>query len=688
MVESNSSSRGRVDQMRSLFHKPLLVVFFLLLITILAYGLLINKMGFYWDDWPKAWFLHILGPAGFDEVYAIDRPNVAWTYLVTTWIIGETPYAWQLFSIFCHWLSAVAIWSLVRAVWPKRPFIALSSALLFLVYPGFTQSSISLIYSHYFLFLAAHIFSLELMIRSVRSQRYPILLTILSILLGLYSLLSIEYFLGFELLRPLLLWWVINDSSLQHRERFIKFLRYWIPYLVIPIIFLLWRVFVIQFPTYTPGLIGRLYRAPEVAIPDLVSTILEDFYVISILPWIKGIQNFEETVKSSPSLVVIVTLLVLVIVGLFSLAVDRNNSQDKENKTDPVPYQVFLTGMWIMLTAGWPFWLTLLEIKISFELNRFTLPFIPGVSLILTGLLAALWKISGKAWLAALFLAILVGIGAGWHVDRQKAFQDDWNIQRSFLWQFIWRVPDLEPGTIILMESLPSRSDDESMAAAINWIYGPEEVPENMPYIVLNLDIRMEETIDSLDPNRTVYKKFRARSFYGALENSLVVLFRKDSCLRILTSEEQDLLNIPELIYSALPLSHLEKIILDEGQDHRIPVEIIGPEPERSWCYFFQKADLERQRENWDRTAELGDLAFERGVSPQDFSEYSPFIEGYLMVGRFDDGKRLSRLMIEDEPQLRSYLCRIWQRVESRETNDLESAEKVIQYLIDLGCSE
>jgi len=90
---------ARISRLRTWLDHEWFHPLVLLVVAILAFGLLIPWLGFYWDDWPKAWFLHLLGPTGFDEVYGADRPNLAWTYLITTSILGESPIAWQIFGL-------------------------------------------------------------------------------------------------------------------------------------------------------------------------------------------------------------------------------------------------------------------------------------------------------------------------------------------------------------------------------------------------------------------------------------------------------------------------------------------------------------------------------------------------------------------------------------------------------------
>ena len=50
----------------------------LLLLIILAFGVLVSRLGFYWDDWPTAWFHHLQGPGLYWRVFASDRPVHLW----------------------------------------------------------------------------------------------------------------------------------------------------------------------------------------------------------------------------------------------------------------------------------------------------------------------------------------------------------------------------------------------------------------------------------------------------------------------------------------------------------------------------------------------------------------------------------------------------------------------------------
>ncbi len=61
----------------------------LLVLAAISYGVLISKLGFYWDDWTIAWYIHFLGPESFKEAYALDRPLLASIYQLTTPLLGH-----------------------------------------------------------------------------------------------------------------------------------------------------------------------------------------------------------------------------------------------------------------------------------------------------------------------------------------------------------------------------------------------------------------------------------------------------------------------------------------------------------------------------------------------------------------------------------------------------------------------
>jgi len=261
----------------------------LLILCGISFGPIIHRLGFYWDDWPSIWFLHILGPAGFKEGFAIDRPLLAWVFRITTPILGESTLAWQAFGIFTRWLSAAILYWAFLGLWPKRAIQISWVAFLFAVYPGFSQQYISVTYSNGFLVLCLFLFSYGSMIWAFRQSRWFWLWMILSYLSALLSLFIAEYFFGLELLRPVFLWLLLDaqngDTTRSAVKRAGRVLVYWLPYALSIGLFLVWRLFLHESPRAEITIFEQLKGDPLGAILNIVLTIFQDIYKVTVLAW-------------------------------------------------------------------------------------------------------------------------------------------------------------------------------------------------------------------------------------------------------------------------------------------------------------------------------------------------------------------------------------------------------------------
>jgi hypothetical protein len=119
---------------------------------------------------------------------------------------------------------------------------------------------------------------------------------------------------------------------------------------------------------------------------------------------------------------------------------------------------------------------------------------------------------------------------------------------------------------------------------------------------------------------------------------------------------------LPRSAAKALELSNLGQVISQPANDV-LPPTILGAEPAHTWCYYFEKADLARQEEDWGQVAGIGDQVFAIPYYPDDYSEYLPFVEAYARTGRWEDARNLTRKTADLMPVLQPALCAVWQRV-------------------------
>jgi hypothetical protein len=332
-------------------------------------------------------------------------------------------------------------------------------------------------------------------------------------------------------------------------------------------------------------------------------------------------------------------------------------------------------GGFILLVAGWPFWLTGVPVSLGFPANRATLSFMLGVSLLLAGLLSLLpYRLD---WI---LLAVFVALAAGRQFQWANEFRRDWSAQKDLFWQMTWRAPGLEPGTIVMIDEELSFYADNSIGAALNWIYAPDNHSSRVDYVLFYPTNRLGGALPSLEPGQPVRYDYLAGQFEGTTSQVVAFSVSSPGCLRVLDPEIDPynrLIPDDSLLREAARLSNTA-FILDE-QTARMP-EIYYPEPAHNWCYYFEKADLARQLGNWQEVTELGDIAFKLEDYPDDPLERFVFVEGYAHTGEWDKALEYSQISYKVSKNfVGPLLCRLWDRIDRLVPVSPEKGEFVIQ---------
>jgi hypothetical protein len=103
------------------------------------------------------------------------------------------------------------------------------------------------------------------------------------------------------------------------------------------------------------------------------------------------------------------------------------------------------------------------------------------------------------------------------------------------------------------------------------------------------------------------------------------------------------------------PYSEIEHVLTGETP-HTPPTVVFGPEPLHGWCYFYEKADLARQRGDWKEVLALGNEALDKGFAPQDHVEWIPFLQAYAVAGEIEHLTELASV-IAVEPYISQQVC-------------------------------
>ncbi len=631
----------------------------LLGLAVVVYGPFLPQLGFYWDDWVFAWTRSQMGAQGLIDLFSVTRPIRGWIEAGLTPLLGVNPLAWQVYALLMRWLAAVSLWWFLYTLWPQRRAESLFAAALLLVYPGYSQQPLAMTYHYFWTFAAIFFLSFALMARSLQTGKTVWWLFGLSVTLSAVQLTAMEYLVGLELLRPLVLLLMFARLVPMWTERLKKTVLFELPYAVVLGFYLYWRFFLFSNAIYSPDLIARAESSPVTTLTNLIGAIGNALSQVNVDAWLR-IVSLPAFAEFGLALSV---MYLFVVLGTLSGTVILFAHIDSGEKP---PLDWIIVGLGGMILAGFPFFIAGLPFRVVFPEDRFTLPFIPLIGLFVTGLI---WLLRNSAQ-RALAAGLVIALAAGYQVQSLKLYRDDWRVQKNFIWQLAWRAPNLTNGTLVVSEDYDTfrYNDDESLSTLINWAYIPgNTVLPNLnsyAFISLRLSTELPELLKSAD---------------GSPAPILVTRFAPPACLHIFDPRYDEVLLslpnpstfkaisafepvfLPDLTRQAVPLSNPS---LTTGGVFPADVpDFLGPEPIRGWCYTYLKADLARQQGEWQQVAHLGDEAFAIPMLPDDPYEYLPFIEAYARLGRIKDARMLTRQVAEDAPLLRPALCALWNRV-------------------------
>jgi hypothetical protein len=641
----------------------------LLVLCAIVYLPNINRLGFYWDDWPSIWFLKQWGAEGFRQGFASDRPLLAWIFNLTTPVFGSSATAWQYFSIFTRWITSLAWWWGLSGLFPRFPKQAFWGALLFSVYPGFSQQYIAVTYSNAYLVYFLFVVSIGAMVWAQRSKRWFYPLTGLSLIASLFCMLTTEYFVTLELIRPFLLWFVCEGQNLSAKERIKWVMIRWAPYLAVLVPYLAWRALNPASPRAQITFFQSLLGTPGTTILTLMGTMARDFWEVNLQAWVHGLDPAYLKDFDPKVIVMLIASVIGAIILTFiylQLFLPAKHDNEAVQVITPIPLAgkyVFL-GVVAFLISGWVIWITDLHFELLFPFDRFTLVTMLGTSLFVGGLIGLADR---KPWVGTLLMALLVGLSTALQFQYRLEYRQEWLAQKDFFWQLAWRAPGIKPGTTLMTSEIPFRYySDNSLTAPLNWIYAPGNSSTEMFYLLYDIEARLATSNVGLSSDQMIEMPYRTAHFEGSTSRAIVLFYDPPRCLKVMNPEIDRYLPVkPLYIRETAPFSKLELIILTPKNFAAPPGEIFGPEPNHAWCYYFEKAELYAQSSEWSQVVEMAEKALKitRHFTEKNVSELIPFILGYAHTEKWEKAVELTHQAFQIWDKTQYPLCDAWQSI-------------------------
>jgi|GEM_PF-4169431 len=748
----------------------------IILVSLAAYTPNINALGLYWDDWYLIYLGYHHGTDGLMTWIGGYRPFCGYNLAFMFWLLGPDPLPWQIATASLPLLGALALfWGLLR-LWPERPGLALASALLLLIYPGYSYGPRSVVSWHLLLELPLTAFSFAATILAFQTRRWHwrLLLSLAAIIASTFSYMAYELYLGIEGLRALLFYYLLRVRQGQPRGQSLrKAGLLWSPYILAIFPYVFWRLL---FSETSKEELSVSYRLGELTAHPLVSLLelTRDYYQAmvntTVMSWAVPLKVRLETTDLTEGLWSLALGVAVAFALFFFLHHTEKVARQDAAKQETTPRERFLLGflavvlllpwtgaldgtltkyklliltaMGAMLLAGlllmawrrphgscrafvthllspldhiwlgagtaflillpyrysnypsslfyplllaslglagaltwltshraraaraaassstggqgpgtegnWSLWLGLAGVFLAMTVpvltgrkvqllsgwDRNTLPAILGIGLLYGAV------IQGQAWpwLRRALLALLVGVGVAFHVCNNFYYAWGWSNQSDLWWQMSWRAPQLAHNVVLVAEI-----DQMPLTMQPYEVFAPASIIYNQIGI----------SGYTLRPHLADKIKSGAQDTAGVNEFPIAVDFRNtlliskptgSCCLRVIDPTRGDLPASASPLLRSLASYSKPGLISTKGASPTPPLGIFGPEPPHGWCYFLQKAELAWQNDDWPEMLRLWSEAKQRGLTPREASECTPFLTAMLKLGSSDEARELASM--------------------------------------------
>jgi len=631
-------------------------IFLIIILSAVTYLPLIDQIGYVNDDWYLMYSAGAYGPKSFIDIFSVDRPLRALVMMPAYTLFGGNPLYYNLSAYIFRLLSALAFFWLLKMLWPRQSRSLLLASLLYLIYPGFLSQYNGIDYQSQMVSLVAAMLSIALSVKVVFTDHLwkKIVLLIISTALGWLYLGLVEYFIGFEVLRVASLFLVSYRGNRLWKDKILQGIRQWLPNIFIPLVFLIWRVFLFQSDRGATNIDVQFEQVKLHPIQTLyywTIHVLQDLVDVTLTAWVIPLMQLMPYIQRWG----IVLVLITAVLFTFMLFILRDGDT-QHNVKDSFFHEAIIVGMIMAICGLVPVIMVNREVAFPF-FSRYALASSVGVALFFAALIS---KLNRRALQYGIITLLFIVSMFTHHANAAKAAQTTASTSR-FWWQVAWRVPQLEKNTTLIV-NYPDTvlEEDYFIWGPANLIYYPEKINDEYIQPGVYAAILNKDTVEKvLARERQEYDKRKTIVTYANYRNILVMTqLGSNSCVHVLdgmyleySKDEWD------LILQVGPYSEIEHVLADETP-HTPPTVVFGPEPSHGWCYYYEKATLARQRGEWNQVLEIGSQAFSQNFKPKDPIEWMPFLQAYAMTGNIERLIELAPIITSD-PYIYRQACQI-----------------------------
>lgn len=325
-----------------------------------------------------------------------------------------------------------------------------------------------------------------------------------------------------------------------------------------------------------------------------------------------------------------------------------------------------------MLFGTAPVWAKGEQIAIGKWSERYTLAPMLGAVILIVNLIEWLFRTRRQK---QVMLTLLLGISISGQMFNQILFRDDWKTQREIYWQLHWRAPSLEPGTALFGKgTFTDKSSYYDAIYIVNLLFG-DTAQQDARYAYFDI---FHTAFDDYKPGIPLLQTFRGVQFSGNTSQAVVIDFgERGGCVRVLDAIYEGDPDLDSSIADMFDISNVSNIKV--SPDLTPNPDTFGEAPPQTWCYYFEKADLARQMQDWETILQLKADSESQGFTPDLGAEYLPFIEAYAKTGQWEQAYQLSVAANEIGSGPGMALCNAWHGFAQFEsTEEMHSNTRIV----------
>jgi hypothetical protein len=581
-------------------------------------------------------------------------------------LFGIQPFFYHMTSFLWRVLGGFASFWLFRQLWPQQRLATFMMALLFTLYPGYTRWMEGFENQPRILSSFLEALSVALTLYAIQASRtaYKILAWIGSILTGWLYIALVDFAFGMEALRLLCVFLLVHrdQKELFWIRKSILTVRTWGIAAIIPAGFLFWRLFLFQNerPVTDIGLqLSYLTASPLLIGMWWLVRLLQSAVNVAVTAW--GAPLFQDLFEFSLAEIVIgfttagVSVLLLVWACITIWKTETGNGNNSKAGSDN-GWQS--EAIWIGIVGVFAGVLPIIAANRYVTFGGYSHYALPASLASVMGVAGILFLINSRLarWGVASVLVLLAVLT---HYTASLRVLHEEQVIAGFWHQVVWRAPGIKAGTTLVVHypTVGFAEDVDAVAGPANFLYFPEQTNQ-IPavYPLIGLPDMQYITHDVLGG---VNRSYGYRTHVGEIDYSnLLVMSQpvRNGCVHVMDAQwprysDHD----PDQILLLGQYSVVDNV-LTYGKAPRPAEYFFGPEPARTWCYYYQQAELALQAGNWEKIAEFGEEVTQQNLTPNDRIEWAPFLQAYAFLGD-EKAFKATAIKIDSSSFMRKEAC-------------------------------